>query len=643
MPEWRECYAHYLYVLRRLEAERNAFFSLTNTSDGPTEMPMRLRSLWIDATQKEFGTGPASVPLAARNRFRNMQAYPLDFTTRVVRGGSSATRVWPEGIRNLSNLELGGVHFSPRALVLDLGPRWLTFRYLTHTSVAVMSAGEWEVLRDIPQSGRHFKIALALEFDLCAIVFQSHDMLYQAEWSSEPPDIAPYVCPPLDDDTPEYPDNFPYWDHFLEFMEMRLSSRSARNGLAMSIIQQFEEFFPGIGVYSCSEIFVKAGLPHTLTEAELFDNPSRTARFLEAYYDFAHRALADLWTQVIQPALHNGSFIAPTVDQRLRAARDWFVAWAKDMTRVSSRLGQLHDAATNMNSFDVFEPIYIRRALSKQNHLAHLIFGHDASNFKDPITEHFRARALLDAPTFLDPTAYGQLFPAQQSVRYLHVWAYRQAGKTVWSLTPPCKNRKTCLLPSDTRPLRLFKYIVTNTNKVAVGPLEYCGNAIYVSHGGSQRIAMCKGDPLAFPVASPESDWLTRHILGQARRRALRAMTGYGKESVGTMRLQVAKLAEELREGRVSGRTAARMKKRLDALKRGLAFIADGAKAVRARDKVKLNVAAMMSTSSNTNNSNPPSASASTPIRRRVSAHTRLLRDNAAQGVIRPSRCRTNM
>ncbi|KAK6972260.1 hypothetical protein R3P38DRAFT_3134511 [Favolaschia claudopus] len=41
----------------------------------------------------------------------------------------------------------------------------------------------------------------------------------------------------------------------------------------------------------------------------------------------------------------------------------------------------------------------------------------------------------------------------------------------------------------------LFSYIVQQTRKVAIGPLEYCGNAHLVRIGSSDVVVPCYGDP----------------------------------------------------------------------------------------------------------------------------------------------------
>lgn len=86
----------------------------------------------------------------------------------------------------------------------------------------------------------------------------------------------------------------------------------SRAGLASDIIKIANSVWSGVGVYTESELCFASGefsinslcilispihLPGNspfITEAELFDSPSRTARFCAAFYSFAHRTHNDV-------------------------------------------------------------------------------------------------------------------------------------------------------------------------------------------------------------------------------------------------------------------------------------------------------------------------------------------------------------
>ncbi|KAK7021461.1 hypothetical protein R3P38DRAFT_1126673 [Favolaschia claudopus] len=188
----------------------------------------------------------------------------------------------------------------------------------------------------------------------------------------------------------------------------------------------------------------------------------------------------------------------------------------------------------NTTLYDVFEPSLVSVSLQLPHNLGHLVFGREAwiemggtlSDESDPLTVLYADEGtfrvwfclsrsdyvveLLDSPTFLRPKHYSPLFLASSDASSLslprrHVYTYRGAKKQLWSITPFPTNSQGC---SDTRdkivpteitgvPRRrmLFSYIVQQTRKVAIGPLEYCGNAHLVRIGSSDVVVPCYGDP----------------------------------------------------------------------------------------------------------------------------------------------------
>lgn len=97
-----------------------------------------------------------------------------------------------------------------------------------------------------------------------------------------------------------------------------------------------------------------------MTVYELFANPSRTARFLAAFYTYIHVGESNLWyifsgwpsvlneadplylhRPLLRPCIHDG-VLAPTRDQRLRYS-DWLYVWAKDRVLMSTRMADLVD------------------------------------------------------------------------------------------------------------------------------------------------------------------------------------------------------------------------------------------------------------------------------------------------------------
>jgi hypothetical protein len=109
----------------------------------------------------------------------------------------------------------------------------------------------------------------------------------------------------------------------------------------------------------CLNLILNSGLSPLLTEAEVFLNPSRTARFAGAYLEFLNRSRTGLKYAIpfpifdlsdidpispralLKPAIKNG-YLAPTIEQRLKY-QDWLHIYAKDRARLPPRMVALVD------------------------------------------------------------------------------------------------------------------------------------------------------------------------------------------------------------------------------------------------------------------------------------------------------------
>lgn len=83
-----------------------------------------------------------------------------------------------------------------------------------------------------------------------------------------------------------------------------------------------------------------------MTSREVFLNPSRLARLLEAIYVFVQAAKSDFFAKVIRPALRKGNVLAPTPEQRKNFAAHFLRVWAKPMMAAHSRFAELVSAFT---------------------------------------------------------------------------------------------------------------------------------------------------------------------------------------------------------------------------------------------------------------------------------------------------------
>lgn len=176
---------------------------------------------------------------------------------------------------------------------------------------------------------------------------------------------------------------------FLEALAawIKLRRRHAqRTGLAYEVIRQQDDakkVWVGVGVYTVCEIFFIAGklsdvfaccrsadillcvgLSIFLTEKEVFDSPSRTARLANAFWQFAYNA-QDLYmcvyklsllylypvphsshvqfSEVISPCLVDG-VLAPSQDQRGRLYSPYLYVFKKQRVQISTRMAGLVDS-----------------------------------------------------------------------------------------------------------------------------------------------------------------------------------------------------------------------------------------------------------------------------------------------------------
>ncbi|KAK6977428.1 hypothetical protein R3P38DRAFT_3473687 [Favolaschia claudopus] len=318
----------------------------------------------------------------------------------------------------------------------------------------------------------------------------------------------------------------PDWAFLPAFAKwMRDRQAGDRNGLAIEAIRAASEVFLGVGVYTVLELFFLAGLSPQLTEAEVFGNPSRAARVSTAY-EHIYKSLGNSFPML-------DGLLAPTTRQRLDYI-NWLYVYAKDYTKLPVRMAELVDdyvAQTGALSqlpepwvryetatvFDVFEPTFLSPSLTLKHNLGHLVFGPELwtaiggelSDQSDPVTAYFREQGLLNQPTFLRPNHYSPVFLPKSEVRALglphrDVYTYRHV-KQIWSITPAAENSQGMPDVEDSADLTriigterehmLFSYIVKKTQKVAIGPLEYCGTGHRVTVGRKTIAVPCYGDP----------------------------------------------------------------------------------------------------------------------------------------------------
>ncbi|KZV79137.1 hypothetical protein EXIGLDRAFT_757181 [Exidia glandulosa HHB12029] len=428
---------------------------------------MQLLNIWVDPTVKETDAEAeldvdedtfSTEALERHRRIINHQAYVLPVDSLLTRGSSAESGrslVWPTGLSSLATLCLQNVNHTSRSIVLNFGSKILTVRLNNHTSVQVYRRETWEAsVRDIPalKDARQFKIAIALEFPSFVIAFVTANLTCEPHWYSstaemnarEPAPTFPFpnTVPTTREDieaelAPGPRKHFPLslqYEHIVAQWIRERRRRSKRLQLAILVIRKHQKIFPGVGVSSVCEIFHIAGLSPYLTEAELFDSPSRTARLIEAFAVFLMKATS-IVTPFVQPALHGDTFLAPSLEHRVRCGYGCFYVFAKPRARVTRRVKDLQalyvEDVQNASPvrYDVYEPALMAPAFEKEIHLGELIFGEhfprtgikkSAASF-GPLHAMFMDAGLIDAPTYLKDDIYAPALPPTLDTRAAHI------------------------------------------------------------------------------------------------------------------------------------------------------------------------------------------------------------------------------
>ncbi|KAF8907003.1 hypothetical protein CPB84DRAFT_1769209 [Gymnopilus junonius] len=412
--------------------------------------------------------------------------YEFDSSSTVKRGGAvkedKKTPVFPEKYAtepgkppvpiSSYGLCLVQVKTGPRAIILEFKEDkgkgtsyWCQIQLFTHTNAQIFTLDEWtNGICKVDRKTRGFKVGFAFQFEKYVLAFLSLDLLVQIYWS-DVPEHLPHL--PADIVT-EYPR---FIEELVAWIQKRRATKSRREGIALNLIHSETEIFCGAGVYTIQEVFHRAGLSPNLTEHEIFDNPSRTARLVAAFYEFCLNARQRTWP-FIRPFLH-GFLRACRREDRALYSNELLV-YGKDRANHSTRFKDLlkmfnscleshalsADRWTRVHGapgvpYDVFEPDLIHHALEhKDLQLGSLIFSDerwcklasesgvaDAGQL-DPLSEYFSSPEFSHSHsnTWLHPRYYDYLFNPPLSRQGMTAWShtklYRWSNTNVWSVIP---------------------------------------------------------------------------------------------------------------------------------------------------------------------------------------------------------------
>ncbi|KAF8058000.1 hypothetical protein FPV67DRAFT_1525416 [Lyophyllum atratum] len=255
-----------------------------------------LQAILVDATGKEqkaqatiSSRSPDAIPPAGITG----HVYPLASSTRIVRGQCGAqTPVYPPNYSTSRaappvpiashKLTLTGVFPHPRNVILKFNDRtgaeyWLQVQLFTHTVLQIYSNDDWnESIAKVPSKPRGFKVGVAFQFAKYIMAFVTLDNMIQLHWANSRDKLPAQGANVLS----EFPR---FLDELAKWLQSRCDEKVNRSGNAMEVMRS-EGIFCGVGVYTVAEIWHRAGLSPSLTEAEVFDSGSRTARLCAAYY-----------------------------------------------------------------------------------------------------------------------------------------------------------------------------------------------------------------------------------------------------------------------------------------------------------------------------------------------------------------------
>ncbi|KAI0746392.1 hypothetical protein C8Q80DRAFT_1174915 [Daedaleopsis nitida] len=551
MPEYREILAFLFTLLRWLDS-----LSAEDLAS------LILYAIWTDATIPE---GKEMTRIDPASPGAHGHVYKLNASSTIVRGPLNCQKpIWPtlhaaaskdrrdwKPMENLDGLRLCGVSRTPRTVALDFGKVTLHVQPLTHTMVQIYTRSQWD--DEIAQvsclkAQRGFRVAMALDLGQSILAFLTFDNVWTPLWVQPQDPIPPQI---------QMLDVYDDYNTFLEGIAALVRKRHTRGfhstqNLATVVVKDHGEVFGGVGAYTVEELFFMAGISPFILEGELFSCPSRVARLCEAFWTYAHKSHTEL-NSWMSPSFV-GWVLAPTKEHRVSYSR-WLYVHGKQHVRMPIRMKlllldyeeRLKGYKTRVVPFirsqdpllyDVFEPTFIRAASEHKNLvLSSLIWGKarweslngwetgTAPASSDPLTRIYTELGLLDARTYLHPSAYcdALLLPNDDLGRALVETKFYECKTikslpSVWTissvfprmLVAECSKTSIrekapyCdlfeLAPTKVRNSRTFVRVV-ESRQVAVGPLEYCSIGRRVPRAGPKGrsnwvLAVCNDSPL---------------------------------------------------------------------------------------------------------------------------------------------------
>ncbi|TFK66508.1 hypothetical protein BDN72DRAFT_899775 [Pluteus cervinus] len=539
MPEAPEC---------RISGLTARAFILEQQKEHPHNLVVH--DILIDATDKVQEALQAE-GRKHRARYGFVYSVPSDDTTQ---RGHSTTTVFPplyattQGTTTsifTHGLTLRGSVLCGRCVILEFVDNegrsyWLQIQLLKHTSLQIYTLECWQKrIYPISKALRGYKIAFAIQFAGHVMAFVSIDMLVNIHWAP-----SPLLLPWQKADVIN--DYVGFCSQLVNWIEHRRQTKSPRDGNATAVLRGNvgSEFFfipfAGLGVYISSEVSFLAGFGPDLTEAELFDCPSRVARLVLAFWTVAHRTEEEIWPFTRS---HMVGYVTAVHKTQRNDYSSFVHVYGKDRVNMPARLDTLVDNYNNYLTvhqfdsrppFDAFEPLYVKHALLTLG-LGPIVFGSAAAwesiceanglavpelTPENPLVSFLTSFSA--SPTSLKPhldiDVYKvELFPKSRSDKWQETFLFRINEADFWSVTdhrwtgqyrtdePDCtlilherrmgRYVDTHQINGASRKQRLLSFKTQHTSVCAIGPLDFCGTADLVGCRGEYVLMVNKVDP----------------------------------------------------------------------------------------------------------------------------------------------------
>ncbi|KAJ8083504.1 hypothetical protein PM082_009378 [Marasmius tenuissimus] len=287
---------------------------------------------------------------------------------------------------------------------------FLAIQPLLHTSPNVFKKKVWtdSILctsrkresKNGAETGRRFKIALALDFKEYVLVFCSWDNLFGIRWSFDTPPVEaqclPHVGPTGGDlGTPTV------YRCFLESVAQWAADVFAcgcgLNDIIYKVLRYARGPWNGLGVYTTCEVLWYAGLSPWLTLIAVITNPSRLARLCEGFFVFMlmshlynRRALKRVLTDTRDSITLNA-----TLEEVLDYSKSHLIVYGRSDVKVSN---WVRNELDNPKGMDVYEYCLTEAYYDQPGHLGYMIWQkstHDSlQTHNDPIAQFFLTRLL---------------------------------------------------------------------------------------------------------------------------------------------------------------------------------------------------------------------------------------------------------